>query len=385
MRFPYLFGLGLMALASYLDNVRGPLFPLICRSLDLSYGHASWLFTAGNLAAIAVSFWLLAATKRHGERTLVEASLVLAASAVAASLLVTNFGGLIAFAALLGASIHAIGALSNLWTLRHSRAEELGRRLCGLHMFYGFASMLGPMAVDALLGVSPSWRWPLYLAVPVVPAMFWFVRREPRPAALSVAVTPETAVDAVPSWTDRGLLLGTICFYVAAEVFTSAWLVAFLVGTRGMTVEQASPYLAGFFLCLGLSRALCFWRLDEKREQAALFAALVAAAIASFLGHRVSPVFFAFVGLLGPFFPVFMARASHRYPTYSKQITQQLLLAMQATLAVGHWLFGRAADRFGLGTTYYAPLVGIAFVLLGVALLELRPAAGRLTALRSRV
>lgn len=373
-----------MALASYLDNVRGPLFPLIGKSLGLNYGHASWLFTAGNLAAIAISVWLLSATRRYDERPLVQRTLALAAAAVLASLFVTNFGGLVAFAALLGAAIHANGALANLWTLRHSRPEELGRRLCGLHMFYGFASMLGPMAVDALLRWTPSWHWPLFVALPAVPLMMWLVRRDVSGPAVEADTVAEPPDPRKPTAFERTLLIGTICVYVAAEVFTSAWLVAFLVGARGMSVEDASPYLAGFFLCVGLSRALCFWRLDESRERTALVSTLVLAAVAFVCGHAVSPLFFPLAGVLGPFFPIFMARASRRYPTYSKQITQQLLLAMQATLAVGHWLVGRAADRFGIGATYLGPAVGMVLVLVGFVLLERRSTLGAAPLVPSR-
>lgn len=369
MSFAYLFGLALMALASYLDNVRGPLFPLIGKSLGLNYAHSSWLFTAGNLAAIVVSFWLLQATRRHPEKVLVVQTLALAVAAVLASFLVTSFGGLVAFAAVLGAAIQANGALANLWTLRHSQPEALGRRLCGLHMFYGFASMLGPMAVDAILRFTPSWRWPFLVALPAIPWMLWAVRRDAEGAA---APAPENGpIDTRrPTPFERFLLLGTVSLYVAAEVFTSAWLVAYLVGARGFTVEKASPYLAGFFLCLGLTRAACFWRLDERRERAALAVTLLLAAGAFFLGHRVSPVFFPLVGILGPFFPIFMARMSRRFPTYSKEITQHFLLAMQVTLAVGHWLVGRAADRFGLEATYYGPSILILLVFVGFSSFE---------------
>ena len=63
-------GLLVLVVASYLDNVRGPILPAVSKALGVGYGSTAWFLVAGNLAAVGCTFLLIFLTRRISERAI---------------------------------------------------------------------------------------------------------------------------------------------------------------------------------------------------------------------------------------------------------------------------------------------------------------------------
>jgi hypothetical protein len=149
------------------------------------------------------------------------------------------------------------------------------------------------------------------------------------------------------------------------------WMTTYLVREHGFSPSAATPYLSAFFLVMATSRVVCAVAVRERWERLILRGALVlplGAFAAAYLFGLKSAL--ALTGLFGPFFPVFLARQSRRYPDRWRSVTIWTMVAMSVTIGLCNLLVGRAADLVGLRTAYLLPplLLIAAFALLSVVL-----------------
>lgn len=154
--------------------------------------------------------------------------------------------------------------------------------------------------------------------------------------------------------------------YVGGEVTLSMWLPTYLVETAGMSVSQASPYASGFFLAMALSRMVCLFTLRNEWEWPLLAFSLVMAFLGFFAGRAGYPLGFAAAGLMGPFFPIFMARLARNFPNQWRSLTLWILVAMQITLALCHFSIGRLTDAVGISQAYWLPVLFFAVASSGL-------------------
>src|SRR5688572_29142731 len=139
-----------MSLASYLDNVRGPILPLLSRRLDLPYSQSSWFFSIGNLAAVVGLFGLLRFSRQVSDRALTLALSAATLLTVGGLYWIRDFTTFLITAAWWGGTIALLGALGNTLMIHGTDLKNRGRFFCGLHMMYGFASLAAPWVVARL-------------------------------------------------------------------------------------------------------------------------------------------------------------------------------------------------------------------------------------------
>ena len=74
------------------------------------------------------------------------------------------------------------------------------------------------------------------------------------------------------------------------------------------------------------------------------------------------------IGLVGPFFPLFVSYLTVRFPERDRTLVIWLLAAIQGTLAAMNFTIGHVADSFGMDVAYWLPLelIGACMVLLAV-------------------
>lgn len=352
-------GLFLMLVCAYLDNVRGPLLPVLSRELGLPYGMSSWFFVAGNFASVFCTFLLIPLSRLYGDRALAASICALGTLSVVVATRIEGFPSLVVAASLWGSTVSLFGAISNVLILKGTDVSRRARFFCGLHMMYGFGSLAGPGIVGALLAAGWTWRAPLWWLAPVFLAstawvLFTF------PSGRDHGEMPPGAARLSP--VQVKILLG-FCAYVAGEVLISTWMTAYLTDVRKLPIATAASYLTGFFLTMGATRALCFLSLPPGLELFVLRASLVLSGALFALGHAGHLWAFPLSGVLGPFFPLYMARMSREYPAQSRALTLWVLTSVQLTLVLFQLFLGSFADRVGLATAYWLPLV-----MLGVTL-----------------
>ncbi len=338
-----------MSVASYLDNVRGPLLPLLSQRLNLPYSQASWFFGMGNLASVVGLFSLIRLSGRITDRALSFLLVIMGSAAVAALYFVTSFPKFIAVAGLWGVSISLLGALGNMLLIQGTSHEERGRYFCGLHMMYGLASLVAPFVVAET--VRFEYRFET-AALVMIPFLLFL-------AVIGAGLTKNADTQNAPtahrlSQTQIWILI-LFASYVAGEVLISTWMVTYLVDFKHYSMGSAAAVLSWFFLAMGLSRGVCFFKLPPRWETWLMGFSILVALAGSLMGRYVWPPALVIAGLVGPLFPLMMARSSRVFPEQSRSLTLWILGSIQLTLMASQWLMGRVADRFGLETAYLLP------------------------------
>lgn len=233
-----------------------------------------------------------------------------------------------------------------------------GRALNLLHLFFSLGALTAPLAVGRL--VEGGVPWPSIVGVTGIGALLiaglFLVVRMPdgrhggRPSDLAdgrSALERTRGRLAVPLI----LLAFAICFYVAAEVGVSNWLVRFL-DPAPLTVATTALSLFWGGLALGrLLSARLADRFDHVQFAAAASVGMSVALVGAILVPSLpaSIALFAVAGIAtGPVFPMIIAIGGDRYPDRSA--------------AVGGVLSGSAV----VGSVIYPPVMGFLSVTVGL-------------------
>jgi fucose permease len=151
-------------------------------------------------------------------------------------------------------------------------------------------------------------------------------------------------------------LLALFSIYVGGEVLTSSWMTAWLVGVYGMTVPDAAPYMVAFFTLLACARLLCFAFLRPSWEIPILIGVLTMSIAFQITAHQGLPLAIAGCGILGPFFPILLARVSRQFPNEWRAFLLGLMLAIPTAMTLFQALVARAADVWGMSLAFKIPL-----------------------------
>ncbi len=339
--------------SSYFDIVRGPLMPAVAAELGLDFKQSGWFLATGTVTATAMTLLMIVALNRWSERTVTACICLGGIAAGVLAPFVSSFALLLGLAAILGMTVSTLGTMSNILLVEGAPTDLRGRFLAGMHTMYGVGSMSAASVVGIGLGRGLHWSTLYAIAVPVYLFLLVFVvlklKRHWKPG-------PTT----VQSWrlnSAQALVVLCFTFYVAGEVTTSMWMTTFLVKTRGLTISEATPYLTAYFLALTISRLACAFIVPVAKEQLVVRTAL-AVSVAAFLFAATGPSWaFGLVGLFGPFFPLFLARASRRFPEKWRSITIWAVVVFNMGIGVANLLVGELADRFGIGRAFFLPPV----------------------------
>jgi fucose permease len=340
-----------LLVGAYLDSVRGPLMPVLTHELGLKYSGTSLFLVLGCVASVGVAFALNPLLNRFGEKAVTQGICVLGIFTVIASTAVKSYFGLLAFALLIGSTVYSFGTICNVLLISGTHGFYRSRFMCALHTVYGLSSVISPVVAASLLSHGFPWQSAMLVTLPILIMLLLCVTKV-IPSNVSDVSAPESAkVSGL-----QGLIILTFAFYVGGEVMTSMWMVTYLVEYRQLTLSLAAPYATGFFLAMAVTRLICFFSLSSRMETAILWGSLILYCLFFGLGHLGFLWAFPLSGVLGPWFPLLLARVSRDFPGQSRVLTIWILTAMQATLAVSHWIVGKSTDIFGIHNTYYLPL-----------------------------
>ncbi len=359
MRLSLIFtGLGLLLVGAFFDNLRGPLLPVFSHQLSLSYEQVSWFLVLGYLAAAFCGAQLLSLIQRTSIQKIAALACLLAPVCALFSYWVRGLPSLLVFGVLVACTSALMGSMANLFVLHGTEPAYRARFYGLLHAMYGLGSQAAPVAVGFLLSRGYDWR--LLFVGAMVPALslgaWTFCLKTPAMSQSATAAEPERPF----SWFSiQGLIVGAFCIYVAGEVLSSMWMVTYLVEVRGFSVEQATPYSAGFFIVITLSRLACYWVRTDRVEAWAIAGGLTAGALSFILGLSGYSFAFVFVGLIGPYFPLVLARLSRYLPREAPALTVRVMFMLQATLAFCHLATGYVCTNLGVQTAYWIPGVAL--------------------------
>lgn len=350
--FRFLFGgFSSLLVVAFLDNARGPLIPVLLRQLAIPYETAGLFLTVGNLAAIAATFLLGRALQRWGERRV---SIWVCFLAMLPGLLAPWVDGrllLLLLGILLGASVALLGSLCSILTVKGSPRSGAGPYVSLQQVMYGVGSLIGPLLFQALIAMDKPWWWLLTAAsgtLFLLGLSFIFIL-PPSPPQASSAISSTEA----PLQLRNLLVILMFACYVGGEVLASMWMSSLLVAKQGKDPAEAARYLMYFFILLATTRFMCFLWVRPRHETKVIAVSLVLGISMSLLGQSGQSWALPAMGILGPFFPLCMARLSLRFPDNWRQMMIYVYGGMQITLALMHVTVGRVADHLGLDVAFY--------------------------------
>lgn len=358
-------GIASLFIISFLDNSRGPILPLLCEKLNLPYETAGTFLTLGCIAAVASSLLLKRFLDRHSERTL---ALFIAGFSILPGILapfVTTRLSFLLLGVLMGSAVTLMGTMCNLMTIKGSPLHLRGRHLSFQQVMYGLGSLLAPLVFSQLLRWDLDWSWMLVgcsFAISLLGVAYAILLPK------DIAFVPQGSETPAKLSRQAILMVSLFSIYVGGEVLASMWMNLLMVGKHGLLPEDAAFYGMMFFALLSGTRFLCFLFVKPEWETKILTACLAAGTLFGVLGQQGHSWALSLMGLIGPFFPLCMARISREFPEDWKSITVFVFIGIQATLAILHQSVGSIADVLGIENAF---LLSPLFLVLALILLQI--------------
>lgn len=370
MRWSVFFcGAGLLCLAAWIDNLRGPLLPAVISILDMKYEDAGLIIAFGNLTAM-VTTWLLMPVLNKKSLKYVGLWVLAGTTAVCAGALLADTKiRLFIWGALIGGFISMMGSLSNLYVQAGAEDSRRGQMMSALHSIYGLSSFFAPWSAGLVLSDPSRWPYLFMAAAPFAAALAIFIQLRIRGS-----VERDDGRDRRQPLTlgfIHILAVLTLISYVVAETLTSTWLPTYLVKQHNISIREASIYASAFFAVMFVTRVACgLWSTPRWHRViiwASIVSALVCFCLARFTGwHWLLPA----AGLFGPFFPLFVTWTGLRFPERDRTLLLWTLSGMQAALALMHYVTGRLADVAGFELAFWLPALIMIITIILLKTLE---------------
>lgn len=346
---------GFLALlgGAYIDNIKNALLPVLAKDLNLSLDQAGLFLTLGNVGSFVFTFLIGYALKYRSERSITFFVCMAAVVVSSYTLFVTGSGSLFILATLMGGLGACLGTLTNILMMEGSTASFKGRLLTYTQMMGALAAISGPLVLTAIGSIDFHWAWLFVSSVPFFIVMAIFALKAlPRRPKEPRGPTRERRTGTAPLSKWQLYIIGIFCVYVAAEGLSTSWMVMYIEKVFHYSTGESSRYLIAYLLIIAGTRFLAGTFVRPRFERYVLIATLLLGIVSSALGFWGYPIALSFIGLTGPFFPLFLGRICNIFPDSWKQITVYVSLAIQVFIAFCHYAMGALAEVWGLGAIF---------------------------------
>ncbi|MFW7381872.1 MAG: MFS transporter [Oligoflexus sp.] len=361
---------------AYFDNVRGPLLPVISTELGIPYSYAGLFLALGNFAAVLSILLLGKILERKNDRIVTVSACLLAMIPGFMAPWIASTFGLLLMGSILGSCVAILGALSNILTIKGAPLHLRGRILSGQQVMYGVGSFLAPFAFTQTMQRQLAW-WTVLLIASAIFFSLALVFRRTIPADPPQA-TPNPTEKAQSKTAPKNyvaiLAILAFGFYVGGEVLASMWMTTYMVKQLAMSPEHAASYVGGFFIILAGSRFLSFVLVRPRFETHVIIFCVLSGITALLIAQDGHAWAFALVGLLGPFYPLFMAEISRSFAETWRRLTIWVFVAIQTTLGLIHITVGHITDWIGIRQAFFiSPALLLACLCCLLLFLKYRP------------
>lgn len=405
---PVIFAYASLFSLGFLDNARGPFFPLVLQDLHLSDTSGSWLFSVTSLLSFMASYscrWLIPLA---GSMRVLRGSLFFMGLGFVGLGFGGSYSSVLVASGVLGIG-QGIGSVAQHVLIQESSPESHWRRLfSGLHSIYGMASFLAPLIFAYAIGLHYPWNKIVFLfsGVPFVILIFSLfhfsrgggVRNSPIRSSSDECIKG-TGLES--SSEGRGVGKSSGIFQRSLSLWMAMILATYLVGELSLTTRMvlylkrvtqwsdasAANALTCFFLLMFLSRLVFFLSPGSMNSSSrhVLSYCLISSTLLYGLGLSYHPFFLILCGLsLGPFFPVFIETIAQ---VFGKQASRAFSVAISfGTLMIVtmHYGLGRLSDDMGIQVALWLGPVSLLFSFLILSILVTKNPLSHLRNLTSR-
>ncbi|MCB0420766.1 MAG: MFS transporter [Bdellovibrionales bacterium] len=359
----------------FVDNLRGPFYPLILDHFKLSTHQGSWFWAWASVSAFLVNItsplWL---SQLSGLRWMAIGlvSLAFGPISLGLSLWFNSQSVLWVSTFFWGLGFALINQMVSLFIIKIGDSQKRRRLMGGAHATFGLSAMMAPLAINFWMkNQQPdNYRWFFFFAViPLtVFLMTMFLKEGPR----FQPVKRETAIS-VRVWIRWALLFGS---YIALEVLVSSRLILYLKESVGLAAEESHFQLTLFFLMMLLGRLVLAFVSISIYGRSLLLLSVLGTLLFLYIGIFYLYHFLAVCGFsMAFFFPVVMDVMAEEYGSSSEQLVPLAFSGVDAFLVIFHLGFGQMVFRFGIDKAMYLNLALAVWVLILILFL---PKAGQL-------
>ena len=372
MRWSIFFcGAGLLCLAAWIDNLRGPLLPVVVELLEMDYRDASLIISLGNLVAMVGTWLLMPILNKYSLKQVGTVILIYTSIVCASALLIDSKSRILFWGALIGGCLSALGSLANLYVQSAAKDNRRGQMMAALHSIYGLSSFCAPWLAGLVLSEPTRWPYLFAMGTPFGLMLAGFIQlRIKEPIESKSHQNQRQPISLEPL---HILAVLTLIMYVVGETLTSTWLSTYLVREQNFSIRAASAYTSGFFALMFITRIICGFWATPNWHRAIIWLSLIAAFCCFILGKTFGwSMLLPGVGLIGPVFPLFVTWLGLRFPERDRTLLLWTLSGMQAALASMNYLIGTLADVAGFSTAFWLPGIVILITMILLKTLEIK-------------
>lgn len=351
----------------YLDNSRGPAYPLILKDLSLTPNLGAWFFSLASLSGLLVylssSMWLPVLGVVRGTKI---SLIIMGLGSMFMGLipyLENQYYYLLFFSMVFGIGQGLSSFCMNLLVAEGCTPSTRSRAFSALHSCYGVASFVAPLVFTQFMEWKGSWSQ-FYLFMSALPFLiFVFVFKIGRGVTISKVAPLKTNLN----FKRRFLYGGVFSFYVASEIVISTRLIYFLIDAKGFDSESAATSLSLFFLSLMGGRLLFAFLPMRERTYSAMIISLLSSILIFYFGYTKDPQILALLGgSMSYYFPMGMNWLTSRFEKGREQMIASVMTQVGVLLILMHFFFGELAANLGVEKALL-----MAPILLGISLLFL--------------
>lgn len=338
---------------SILDNVRGPAYPDILSTFEMSASRGAQLFAwasfAGLISNLSARWWLPRVEVVTGSMI----SLLLMAAGSYMFGIAPRYGPyMIDLASItMGLGMGAANVAMNLLIARGTPLSHRRQFYSGLHSIYGLGSLSAPLLLSVYLSSQNTWDgfFRVFIILPIIIFILAVVGRKAlrhESSDIKVVKPKLTAPTSIGTRLSYGCVFG---FYVASEIVISTRLVLYLTTAHQIAIEDARLALSSFFLALLAGRLLFAVVPVKGASQRWLVASCILSIVFYFMSIFISPYILILCGLsMSYFYPVAMDWLSKKFPQGLEWMTASVLTNISIMLILMHLGFGLITDLLGI-------------------------------------
>ena len=366
---PMIFAFGALMSLGWLDNARGPVYPLLLYDLGLSQTQGGWFFAVTSLVAVGSTFVVPFALHWITSRKLLFLGILFLGVFTVAFSQSHSYQMLIIAAIVFGIALGCVGAVQNIVVEESVPRRKRRQFLSLLHSFYGLAALSAPLSIVFLLDYKIPWNLCFYfVGIFLVPLMILggFVIFKEKQYHF-VSIERERGLRKK----DKNLILfwGTVLFfYISSELFFASRLVIYYVEYLGLDLSLANINLALFFLGLFVGRLGVSFLPQTFKGQKLLIYSLSLSLVGLILGLLLFPQGLYLMGFfMAPVFPVSLSEIAEYSGSKFHKVSSLSIALGSLGVVFMHILTGYISDIFGLKVSFLIPLILISLALIRIS------------------
>ena len=337
----------------FVDNIKGPTMPNLLQELSFSYSQGGGILFGAYLGFVIATVLAGPLSDLLGNR------LILLAAGIFIGLGTLGMGTMSTYPLLFGSMVViglGTGSIevggNGLIVSLHREAQ--GRFLNLLATCHGVGALLAPLYAAWLLAGVASWRQVFLYSLPLIILMVLiFLVPSGGPTTPQERHTFDWATLRRTGFspTMRWFYVGIAC-YVATELGIAAWIVEYLIKSKGFEQATASYYLSGYFAFIMVGRIVGSLVVERVGYVRSVLLAAIGALLCILVALFGSPALAFFLPVSGLFcsiiFPTITAAVSRLHPQNTGTILGLLFTAGGAGGALGPAFMGVISDALGI-------------------------------------